>query len=134
MSISQEALKQKPKKPLNGYFKFRGEKLKELKEQENRVALVKEEWENLDPKIRAKMDLDYKADIEQWKNDIEAWEKKFGITKEDKKRSKSKERSSPKPEKSKGTKDSGKEKKEEKKGTSKDNKDSKKSVSKGKKK
>ena len=40
----------KPEKPLNGYFKFRAEKLAEFKDKDNKMALVKEAWQNLSDK------------------------------------------------------------------------------------
>ena len=56
MSLSAEAEKNKPKKPLNGYFKFRMQKLIEFKGSENRTELVKEAWEKIDPAEKAKLD------------------------------------------------------------------------------
>jgi hypothetical protein len=49
-------LKNKPKKPLNAYFKFRGDKMKQYKDEEGRTDKVKAEWENLDAKVKETMD------------------------------------------------------------------------------
>lgn len=40
----------KPEKPLNGYQKFKTQKLVEFKDRNNKMALVNKEWENLSVK------------------------------------------------------------------------------------
>lgn len=48
MTLSKEAEEHKPKKPLNAYFKFRTDKLNEMKDDPDRSDKVKGMWENLD--------------------------------------------------------------------------------------
>ena len=50
--MTEECMKNKPKKPLNAYFKFRGDKMKQYKDEEGRVDKVKNDWENLDEKVK----------------------------------------------------------------------------------
>lgn len=50
--MTEECMKNKPKKPLNAYFKFRGDKMKQYKDEEGRVDKVKSDWENLDEKLK----------------------------------------------------------------------------------
>jgi len=44
MTLSKEAEENKPKKPLNAYFKFRGEKMPELKEHPDKKNELKRLW------------------------------------------------------------------------------------------
>jgi hypothetical protein len=54
--ISESEIKKLPKKPLNAYFKFRGERLLYHAKEENRTKLVKQEWDELQEKERKKLD------------------------------------------------------------------------------
>jgi hypothetical protein len=96
-------MSEKPKKPLNAYFKFRGEKLADFdKDEENKMDKVKKAWEGLDPKIKSQMEADYHKQLEVYKVDLEAWNKdNKGAAKEEKPKSKPKDS---KPEKAKGAK------------------------------
>lgn len=50
----------KPKKPLNAYFKFRAEKLASFgKEEGDKMEKVKKAWDGIDPKIKSKMEEEY---------------------------------------------------------------------------
>ena len=46
---------EKPKRPLNAYFKFRGKRLKELADEDDRVATVKSEWDNMSEADKSKL-------------------------------------------------------------------------------
>jgi hypothetical protein len=50
--MSEEAAKNKPKKPLNAYFKFRANTLKDLDGQDDKMEKVKKLWEEIDPKLK----------------------------------------------------------------------------------
>lgn len=52
MPISKEAEQNKPHKPLNAYFKFRTEKLNEMKDDPDRVQKAKNLWEEMDEKSK----------------------------------------------------------------------------------
>lgn len=107
--ITEDCLKNKPKKPLNAYFKFRGDKMKQYKDEEGRTDKVKAEWENLDAKVKETMDKQYKDDLEKYKADFESWKKKYKLSDDDVKGMKEKKES--KVEKAKGSKMSKKEEK-----------------------
>lgn len=47
MQLSNEAEKNKPRKPLNAYFQFRIDKLIELKDDPDKVNKVKKLWNEL---------------------------------------------------------------------------------------
>ncbi len=112
--ITEECLKNKPKKPLNAYFKFRQDKMKLYKDEEGRNEKAKNDWENIDEKVKETMDKQYKEELEQYKVDFENWKKKFKLTDDDVKNMKEKKES--KVEKSKGSKVSKKEEKSAEKG------------------
>ncbi len=65
--ISESALKNKPKKPLNAYFKFRGEKMVEYEGEEDRAKKVKKEWDELDEKVKKGMEAEYKEELDKFK-------------------------------------------------------------------
>ena len=44
---------EKPKKPLNAYFKFRSEKWPTYGDVEGKKDLFKKDWENIDPKYKS---------------------------------------------------------------------------------
>lgn len=140
MTLSKEAEDNKPKKPLNAYFKFRGEKLIEFKDESDRTAKIKAEWEGLDPKVKTEMDDEYKDELEKYKRDIEAWRNKYDVSDAEMKRKSKKKREEvdeeeKKPIKTKGTKESKQAPKEEekKKEEPKKNKSAEKDKTKGKK-
>jgi hypothetical protein len=54
--ISDSEIKKLPKKPLNAYFKFRGERLVYHAKEEDRTKLVKQEWDELPEKEKQKME------------------------------------------------------------------------------
>jgi len=56
MRLSKEAAENKPKKPLNVYFKFRSEKLALYKDEEGKVKKANKDWENIDPKLKEQME------------------------------------------------------------------------------
>jgi len=67
-----------PKKPLNAYFKFRAEKYAELKDDDDKVAKTKAAWENIDPDYKAKLEAEFKEELEAYKEETEAWRQKHG--------------------------------------------------------
>lgn len=91
--ISEDCLKNKPKKPLNAYFKFRQDKMKQYKDEEGRGDKVKSDWENLDPKLKDAMDKEYKEELEKYKVDVDSWKKKYKLSDDDVKNMKEKKES-----------------------------------------
>jgi uncharacterized protein YdcH (DUF465 family) len=69
---------ERPKRPLNAYFKFRSEKIVQYKDEENRVQKIKSDWNNIDPKVKERMDAEYKSEMEKWKEENAKYEKKYG--------------------------------------------------------
>lgn len=48
---------ERPKKPLNAYFKFRTERLEHYgKDDKDRVEKCKKDWENIDPKLKTRLE------------------------------------------------------------------------------
>jgi hypothetical protein len=92
MALSKEAEDTKPKKPLNAYFKFRGEKLTDLKDETEKMDKIKVLWGELDPNVKEEMDNEYKTALEKFKKDMEAWKKKYNVTDGDVKRKSKKKR------------------------------------------
>ena len=95
---AKDKVSEKPKRPMNGYFTFRGEKMKEG----NSSASIKGLWESLDSKARDIFNDGYKQEMEVWRKNMIAWEKIHG--KVEKKVKKSVEKEISKPEKEKGAK------------------------------
>lgn len=56
MTLSAEAEQNRPKKPLTAYFRFRGEKLAEFKDKDDKNQLAKDAWDNIDPKMKEEYD------------------------------------------------------------------------------
>jgi hypothetical protein len=54
-NISKEALSNRPKRPLSGYFKFRMEKLVEYKDDDDKIRKIKIGWNKLDEKEKEKL-------------------------------------------------------------------------------
>lgn len=94
MSLSKEALDNKPKKPLNAYFAFRLQKANEYKDVEKKGEKIKNDWENLDPKVKDKMQGKFHTELAQYKIDYENWAKKYDVQKDDVRKSKSKPKES----------------------------------------
>jgi hypothetical protein len=113
--VSESALKSIPKKPLNAYFKFRGERLIHYAGDEDRVKKVKDEWESMDEKVKEKLDAEYKESLEDYKKELAAWKSKNGVDEEDWKIIVKKEKEIKKAEKSEKSKGSRVSQKEEKK-------------------
>jgi hypothetical protein len=92
----EEALKHKPKKPLNGYFKLRAEKYKEFTGDDGkaRAEKFKSFWNEMDENKKNALNDEYHKNLEVWNNDIEAWKKKFGINDDDLKEYKKTQRQS----------------------------------------
>ncbi|XP_031472921.1 uncharacterized protein LOC116245593 [Nymphaea colorata] len=102
--VPDSVVKTLPKKPLNAYFKFRGERLTHYKDDEDRVKKVKDEWDTMDAKERAKLEAEYKESLEDYKKEMELWKAKHGVSDEDLKAIKGKDKENKKAEKSKGSK------------------------------
>jgi hypothetical protein len=51
---NSDLLKDKPKRPLNFYFKFRAEKLEEYKDEPDKMKKIKKDWKNIDDKVKEK--------------------------------------------------------------------------------
>lgn len=95
---------EKPKRPQNAYFKFRAIKFKEYGDIDGKTEKFKQDWENIDAKLKEKLENEYKDAMEAWKKENETWEKKNGKD-EKSKASKSKpKKEETKPEKTKGSK------------------------------
>lgn len=89
---SRTSEKDKPTRPLNGYFRYRIERLKEMPDDDkNRSKKIKIEWDELDQKEKDKLAKTYENEMAEYKEEMEKWEKKHGI-----KKSKSKKRSASK--------------------------------------
>ena len=101
--ISEEAEKHRPKRPLNSYMRYRQERLAHYKGTEGANKKAQEDWNNIDPALKTKMDAEFEAEKEQYKLDHEAWMKKFKLTEDDLKEERSEKRET-KVEKSKGGK------------------------------
>lgn len=76
---TESARKQAPKKPLNAYFKYRQEKLLQFKDDEDKTAKCKKAWNQIDPKEKDKMEKLYKEELEEYKEAVEKWKKKYGL-------------------------------------------------------
>ncbi len=125
MSLTEEAIKAKPKKPLNGFFKLREKRMVDYQEGREGTdfkafgAKVKAEWDKITEKEKEKMSAEFKKDLTKWEEDFEKWKKKFNLTDEEakakisKKKTKNKKKDDEitKPEKSKAQKSKEKEKK-----------------------
>jgi len=59
MSLSKEAVDNKPKKPANAYFTFRAEKLALYKDDENRIQKAQQDWASIHPKLKKQMESKY---------------------------------------------------------------------------
>lgn len=122
---TESARKAAPKKPLNAYFKYRQEKLVQFKDDEDKVAKCKKAWNQLDEKVKEKMEKKYKEELEEYKEALEKWKKKFGLDTEDLRAINKENKKENAVEKSKGNKSMPKDKsaekrKSEKKGNSKE--------------
>jgi len=62
-------------KPLNSYFKFRQQKIIELRDDENRNINIKEAWEKLDEEAKEEMNKQYKTELEDYNKKIQLWTK-----------------------------------------------------------
>lgn len=80
--IPEDALKTRPKKPLNAYFLFRTAQLEELKDRPDTMRLVKQRWEQLDVDTRAQMEAKYQQEMEKYKKDHEEWMRVNNLTNE----------------------------------------------------
>jgi hypothetical protein len=126
--------------PLNYYFKFRADKLRELKDDPNRAKVVKKLWREMDEKGKDKLKADFDGEVKKYTKDLEEWKKKYNIkddevkTRELRIQDKSKEESKEKKgDKVKGAEKAGKkEDKSAEKGKGKSKDDKKKEASKGK--
>lgn len=58
--ISTALLKTLPKKPLNAYFAFRGDRLLHYAGDDDRVSKVKKEWDTMDEKKKDALEKEYK--------------------------------------------------------------------------
>ena len=56
MTLSEQAQSNKPKRPMNAYFKFRTLKLEEYKDDPKRVDRAKKEWNEIDPKEKEELE------------------------------------------------------------------------------
>jgi hypothetical protein len=63
-----------PKRPMNGYFKFAVQKRVEKMP----AKQIKSEWDNLDQKQKDDMATVFKADMEKYSKEKDAWEKQYG--------------------------------------------------------
>jgi len=81
-------LKEKPKKPLTHYFKFRTERLPALKGADNRAGALKQEWENIPEAVKEAEKEKYKAEMEKYTQLMKEW--KEGHPNEPKEKSKRK--------------------------------------------
>jgi hypothetical protein len=83
--MSRTAEKEKPTRPITGYFRYRLERLKEMDvDDKNRSKKIKIEWDELDEKKKEKYSKEFKKDMEKYYDELDAWEKKHGITKKSK--------------------------------------------------
>jgi hypothetical protein len=112
MSLSKEAMDNKPKKPLVPYYVFKNEKMAAYKDDDKKAEKIKAEWNAIDPKKKENIQEQYKAELEQYKVDFEKWNKKYDVKKDNGKKDKIQPKEEEKTEKSKGTKVEKKEKKE----------------------
>ena len=96
---TRSAEKDKPKRPLNGYFRFRVERLKTYDEDDNNKSKkVKIEWDELTQDEKEKYNKAYRKEKEAYDEEMAEWNKRHGIKskskkKEDKKRNRSRSRS-----------------------------------------
>jgi len=93
----------RPKKPMNGYFRFKAMLMEEFKDKEVTLnnKTVKERWDNLNNAQKEKLNADYHKELEIYKVEIEKYEKIHGKPpKKERKRDDSSE--DEKPAKSKG--------------------------------
>jgi hypothetical protein len=67
MVLSQEALANKPKRPLNAYFAFRTDRLKEMKDDPDRVQKAKDDWTSIDEKTKRNYEEKFHQEMEDWK-------------------------------------------------------------------
>jgi len=67
-----------PKKPLNVFFRFRAEKYVELKDDDDKPAKIKVAWENIDPDYKAKLEAEFKVEVEAYQEATAAWREKHG--------------------------------------------------------
>lgn len=81
----EEALKHKPKKPMNAYFKIRAQKYKELAGEDGKVKAQKFKvfWNDMDEEKKNALNDEYHKNMELWSTEVESWKKKFGISDED---------------------------------------------------
>lgn len=81
-----------------------------MRDDDDRVKKAKDQWENIDPKQKESMEVDYKKELEAFKVDFAVWKKKYNVSDEDAKRkTKNKKRDDTdeeenKPTRTKGTK------------------------------
>lgn len=80
----KSAMKNRPKKPLNAYFKARLEKFAEYGDKvEDKNTRFKEYWEGLPDKEKDQMKKEYHEDLESYKDEHTSWLKKYGISEDD---------------------------------------------------
>lgn len=79
-SKKQEAFANKPKKPLNAYFKLRMEKYKEYGEGDDKKEKFKQFWDSIPDKKKDEYKDEFNVDLENWRNEIKKWQNKYGIT------------------------------------------------------
>lgn len=67
MQFSNEAEKNKPRKPLNAYFQFRIDKLTELKDDHDKINKVKKLWNELNESQKQELQNKYYQELEEFK-------------------------------------------------------------------
>jgi|688.fasta_scaffold525315_1 hypothetical protein len=67
MGLTEAAKNARPKKPLTYYFKWRGEKLEEYKDHEDKVKKITELWSKITDKDRERENEIVKQQTEEWK-------------------------------------------------------------------
>jgi hypothetical protein len=75
MSKRPVVIKEKPKKPLTHYFLFRAERLQALKDQDNKIAIIKQEWDALSGETKEMEKEKYKKEMEKYNLLLAEWRK-----------------------------------------------------------
>ena len=83
MVLSKEAEQNRPRRPLNAYFTYRINKLKELADDSDRNDKIKKMWIDIDPKLKDNLEKQYKNDILTFDDRQQAWKRKFKVSDED---------------------------------------------------
>jgi hypothetical protein len=68
----EEALKQKPKKPMNAYFKMRVEKYKEFGDEDGKIKAEKFKafWNDMDEDKKTALNDEFHKNMETWNTDV----------------------------------------------------------------